>query len=54
MCIVKIDISEDTRNAFGEDDANETMYEADAVTNSEEVVSTKEATIKEVSIDFGM
>ncbi|EAY30920.1 hypothetical protein [Microscilla marina] len=54
MCIVKIDISEDTRNAFGEGDANETVYEADTVSNSEEIVAEKEAVIKEVSIDFGM
>lgn len=52
MCIVKIDISEDTRQAFGNADEFIQEVETTEVATST-AAETKEAVIKEVSIDFG-
>lgn len=52
MCIVKIDISEDTRQAFG--NADELTQEVDTTeVATPTTAEAKEAVIKEVSIDFG-
>jgi hypothetical protein len=52
MCIVKIDISEDTRQAFG--NADEFTQEVDTTeVATPTTAEAKEAVIKEVSIDFG-
>lgn len=52
MCIVKIDISEDTRQAFGNTDEFTQEVETTEATIPT-TVEEKGAVIKEVSIDFG-
>lgn len=53
MCIVKIEISEDTRQAFGNTDELIDEVATSETTAPQEKPEEKEAVIKEIAIDFG-